>query len=92
MFPLSIHPFAHRCCRRLHFSRLLTISQAITLTFFFKLLMKSSQNLPQPRLCEADGEDRERDKRGEGAIERKKDSMCLCEWRWRVSVWLVNPV
>lgn len=26
------------------------------------------------------------------ALRRKRDSMCLTEWRWRVSVWLVNPV
>lgn len=91
MFPLSIHPFAHRC--RLH-SRLLTIASnyphCFFLFFFFLFfplpLMKSSQSLVSAVcLCCRGGE-------AEVAIERKIDSMCLSEWRWRVSVWLVNPV
>lgn len=55
--------------------------------FFFPLpLMKSSQSLVSAVcLCCRGGE-------AEVAIERKIDSMCLSEWRWRVSVWLVNPV
>ena len=91
MFPLSIHPFAHHC--RLH-SRLLTIASNYPHCFFFFFFsfffpFTADEILTEPvsaaRLCCRGGE-------AEVAIERKIDSMCLSEWRWRVSVWLVNPV
>ena len=59
-------------------------SQAITLTFFLtadEILTESVS-----ALCCRGGE------RKGVAMEKKRDSMCLSEWRWRVSVWLVNPV
>lgn len=61
--------------------------QLPSLLSFFLLLMKSSQSLSQ--LCLSVSA-----RRGEKGVslERKRDSMCLSEWRWRVSVWLVNPV
>lgn len=86
MFPLSIHSPQRRCMH----SRLLTI--ASNYPHFFppadEILAESPSRL---RFCAS-----VLAKQGGGGEGRqaagKRDSMCLSEWRWRVSVWLVNPV
>lgn len=83
-----IHPFARR--RRLH-SRLLTIASNYPHFFFSS---SSWWNGHGARLSCVSVRLRwwNRKKKKGGGAAKKRDSMCLSEWRWRVSVWLVNPV
>lgn len=72
MFPLSIHPFAHRCCR-LH-SRLLTIASNYP-HFFFFFFYTADEILTQPclscvRLCRE--AETERKRKGDSHGEEKR--------------------
>lgn len=98
VFPPSIHPFSRPLPPALKTSHHRNQLPSLFLfyfspLFFPLLLMKSSQSLSQ--LCVCVGESRPERGEAEGGFfffEKKRDSMCLSEWRWRVSVWLVNPV
>lgn len=81
MFPLFISSPTGAAC-----TQDISPSHAITRTLFY--LAAAETLTERGRAVSALVERREK----RVAIERKSNIMCLSEWRWRVSVWLVNPV
>lgn len=81
MFPIFISSPTGAAC-----TQDISPPQAITLTLFY---FAADETLAEQGIAVSALVER-REKRV--AIERKSNIMCLSEWRWRVSVWLVNPV